>query len=118
MSLGDRIEIRRIQVDGRHGALDGEQDHPQPFSVDLDIYLDLSAAQMTDDLSSTVDYGTVTLLVVSVVTSTRFALLEALAGAIADAVLVDSRIERVVVSLQKTRPPIHAALDSVGVRIE
>lgn len=118
MSPGDRIEIRQIQVDGHHGALEGEQDRPQPFVVDLDIYLDLSSAQLTDDLSLTVDYGEITLLVVAIVTTTRFALLEALAGAIADAVLVDARIERVVVTLQKTAAPIPATLNSVGVRIE
>lgn len=118
MSSGDRIEVRQIQVDGHHGALEGEQDRPQPFEIDLDIYLDLSSAQLTDDLSSTVDYGEITLLAAAVVTTTRFAVLEALAGAIADAILADTRIERVVVTLKKMAPPIAATLHSVGVRIE
>ncbi|HUY07717.1 MAG TPA: dihydroneopterin aldolase [Acidimicrobiales bacterium] len=117
MSSGDHIEVRRIRVDGQHGALEGEQDLAQPFEVDLDIYLDLSLAQLTDDLSSTVDYGEITLAVIQIVTTTRFVLLEALAGAIADAILLDSRIERVEVSLRKMAPPIPADLHSVGVRI-
>ena len=117
MSSGDRIEVRRIRVDGHHGALLGEQDRAQPFEVDLDIYLDLSAAQLTDDLSSTVDYGEITLKVTEVVETTRFALLEALAGAIVDVVLGDARIDRVEVALRKMAPPIPATLGSVGVRI-
>ena len=117
MNSGDHIEVRQIRVDGHHGALEGEQDRAQPFEVDLDIYLDLSLAQLTDDLSSTVDYGKITLAVITVVKATRFALLEALAGAIADAVLDDVRIDRVEVALRKMAPPIPATLHSVGVRI-
>lgn len=117
MNSGDRIEVRRIRADGRHGALAGEQDNFQPFEVDLDIYLDLEAARSADDLSATVDYGSVTLKVTEIVSSTNFLLLEALAGAIADAILVDRRIDRIEVSLRKMRPPIDALLDSVGVRL-
>ncbi len=118
MSTGDRIEVRRIHVDGHHGALPGEQDRAQSFEIDLDIYLELSAGQLTDDLSSTVDDGAVTMTAVTIVESTRFALLEALAGAIADAILLDARIARVEVVLRKLAPPIAARLGSVGVRIE
>lgn len=117
MTVGDHIEIRRISVLGRHGALKGEQEVAQPFEVDLDLYLDLEPARQSDDLASTVDYGLVTMSVVAVVSETRFALLEALAGAIADEVLQDSRIQRVEVTLRKMRPPIPAELASVGVRL-
>ncbi len=117
MNAEDRIEVRRIQVDGHHGALAGEQESAQPFEVDLDIYLDLRAAQASDDLLTTVDYGSLTLAVVAIVTNTRFALLEALAGAIADDLLGDERIDRVAVTVRKMSPPIPAVLDSTGVRI-
>jgi dihydroneopterin aldolase len=117
MSPGDRIEVRRICVNGYHGALVGEQDEEQPFEVDLDIYLDLANAETGDDLDATVDYGEVTLAVVEIITTTRFALLEALAGAIATRVLGDKRIDRVEVSLRKMAPPITVELASVGVRL-
>lgn len=117
MSPGDRIEVRHICVNGHHGALAGEQDEEQPFEVDLDIYLDLANAETGDDLDATVDYGEVTLAVVEIVTTTRFALLEALAGAIATRVLGDRRIDRVEVSLRKMAPPITVELASVGVRL-
>lgn len=117
MSAGDRIEVRRIQILGHHGANPGEQDAPQPFEVDLDIGLDLSPAESSDDLEFTVDYGSVTLAVVRIVSTTRFALLEALAGAIADEILSDRRVDRVEVTLRKMAPPIPTALGSVGVRL-
>lgn len=117
MSSCDRIEVRQIRVNGHHGVLEGEQDRAQPFEIDLDIYLALTPAQLSDDLSMTVDYGEITLKAITVVETTRFSLLEALAGAIADAILDDSHIERVEVVLRKMAPPIPAALHSVGVRI-
>lgn len=117
MSHGDHIEVRRIRSRGHHGALEGEQDNAQPFEVDLDIYLDLAAAEASDDLSQTLDYATVTLAVVELVATTRFALLEALAGEIAGMVIADGRVDRVEVTLRKMVPPIPADLESVGVHL-
>lgn len=117
MTTGDRIEVRRICANGHHGALVGEQDQEQPFEVDLDIYLDLDVAEQSDDLGATVDYGELTLAVVEIITTTRFSLLEALAGAIATRVLCDLRIDRVGVTLRKMRPPVPVVMGSAGVRL-
>jgi dihydroneopterin aldolase len=117
MIEGDRIEVRQIKVSGHHGALEGEQDHAQPFEVDLDLYLDLGHAEISDDLSMTVDYGRITLQVVEIVATTHYALLEALAGAIANAVLSDKRVDRVVVTVKKMQPPLPVELGSTGVRL-
>jgi len=47
-----------------------------------------------------------------------FALLEALAWHVADAVLdVDHRIAGVTVALRKLRPPLAVDIDTVGVRV-
>ena len=117
MGSQDRIEIRRIRANGRHGALPGERDEPQPFEIDLDVYVDLSAAEFSDELGETVDYGAISLMVVGLVATTSFSLIEALAGAIADEILDDPRVDRVEVTLRKVRPPIRLELESVGVRL-
>ena len=74
---------------------------------------------MSDSLADTVDYGSVADVVAATVSGTRsFALLEALAWHVADAVLgVDDRITGVTVVLRKLRPPVAVDIDTVGVRV-
>ena len=113
----DRIEIRALRVVGTHGLLPEEQSRAQPFQVDLDVEADLTAAGCSDELEATVDYGEVVERAAAVVAGRSFRLLEALAGAIAEAVLADGRVSSVSVAVRKLRPPLAADLGSVGVRI-
>lgn len=114
---GDRIEIRGLRVQGRHGALVGEQDHPQPFEIDLDVYLDLGRAGATDDLTATLDYGEVCDEVAALVATTHVALLEALAATIADAVARRPSVEAVDVTVRKLAAPLGVVVGTVGVRV-
>ena len=118
-AVGDRIELRGLRAVGTHGVLVEEQGRAQPFAVDLDLGVDLGPAGISDALADTVDYGSVSDVVVAIVSGPRsFALLEALAGHIADAVLnVDQRITQVVVVLRKLRPPLAVDVETVGVRV-
>ena len=118
-SLGDRIELRGLRAVGTHGVLAEEQQRAQPFEVDLDLVVDLRPAGVSDALADTVDYGSVADVVAGTVSGPRsFALLEALAWHVADAVLdVDHRITQVVVALRKLRPPLAVDIDTVGVRV-
>ena len=49
--LGDRIEIRDLRVLGLHGVLPEERERAQPFSIDLVAWVDMAAAQRSDDLA-------------------------------------------------------------------
>jgi len=115
----DRIELRGLRCVGTHGVLVEEQERAQPFEVDLDLSIDLRPAGVSDALADTVDYGAVADMVADVVSGPRsFALLEALAWHVADAVLdVDRRITAVTVVLRKLRPPLAVDIDTVGVRV-
>lgn len=113
----DCIELRGLRAMGVHGALPEEQTRAQPFEVDLDVYMDLTRAGTSDDLDDTLDYGALCDATVRVVGTERFRLLEALAERIAAVVGADERVERVVVTVRKLRPPVPVALDRVGVRI-
>lgn len=114
---GDRIELRGIRAVGICGALPEEQERAQPFEVDLDVALDLTAPGRTDRLDDTVDYGALGHGVVDVITTGRFVLLERMAQVIADGVLADPRVDSVTVSLRKLRVPVAFPLDTSGVRI-
>jgi dihydroneopterin aldolase len=118
-AVGDRIELRGLRAVGTHGVLVEEQERAQPFEVDLDLAVDLRPAGVSDALADTVDYGSVADVVAAMVSGPRsFALLEALAWHVADAVLdVDHRITQVVVALRKLRPPLAVDIETVGVRV-
>jgi len=116
---GDRIQLRGLRASGVHGVLPQEKDRAQPFEMDLDLAVDLSPAAGSDRLSDTVDYADVADRAVGVVCGARsFDLLEALAGAVADAILSsDRRIDAVTVHLRKLLPPMDVDIATVGVRI-
>ena len=95
-----------------------EQAQPQPLEVDLDLHLDLGPAGRSDALGDTADYGALCDVAERVVTTTSYALLEALAEHLATAVLdADVRIEQVTVAVRKLRPPVAQQLSTSGVRI-
>jgi dihydroneopterin aldolase len=114
----DRIEIRALRIMATHGVLPDERERAQPFELDLDLWLDTTAAGANDRLADTVDYGLVVERVAALVRETSFLLLEALADAVARAVTeLDPRVQRVAVAVRKLEPPIAEDIGSVGVRV-
>ncbi len=86
--MSDRIEIRDLRVTGTHGVLPEERDRAQPFSVDIVAWVDMEAAQQSDDLADTVDYGALAQAAADVVGGRSYRLLEALSGRLASALLI------------------------------
>jgi dihydroneopterin aldolase len=114
----DRIEIRDLRVTGVHGVLPEERERAQPFSLDIVAWLDMDAAQQSDDLTDTVDYGALAQAAVDIVGGRSYRLLEALAGRLASALLItDPRLEAVEVTVRKLRPPLALDVGSTGVRV-
>lgn len=100
------------------GLLPEERARAQPVEVDLDLWVDLSAAGVSDLISETIDYAQVCDRAVTVIQLSEPRLLERMAALLADAVLgLDPRIEAVEVALRKLRPPLAHLLASTGVRI-
>jgi dihydroneopterin aldolase len=117
-STRDRIEIRDLRVLGVHGVLPEERERAQPFSVDIVAWLDMSAAQRSDALGDTVDYGALAHVAAEVVSQRSYQLLEALAGRLADALLItDNRLEAVEVTVRKLHPPLPLDVASTGVGV-
>lgn len=114
----DRILISGLRELGVHGVLPEEQVRPQPFEIDLELLVDVSAAGTSDELGDTVDYGGVCEAVSRIVSTESHRLLERLATRIAETCRADPRVVGVVVEVRKLRPPVPALLDHVAVRIE
>jgi dihydroneopterin aldolase len=115
--VSDRITLRGLRFLGRHGVELEERLEPQPFDVDLILRGDLSAAAATDDLADTVDYSAVFTLVGEVVEGRSYRLIEALAGAIANAVLAAHPIDDVEVRVRKPKAPLPGVFETVEVRL-
>ncbi len=115
--MTDRIILRNIRLDGRHGVYDHELEHPQPFELDIELRLNLQPAGVDDDLDKTIDYALVYQAVKQIVESTSFRLLEALAEAIAQELLTQFRITEVGVRIRKPAVQLGGPLDWAGVEI-
>ncbi len=112
------IELVGLEVFGRHGVLEEERRHGQTFLYDL--RLDVSDAALSDRIEDAVDYRAVAARVREVSDSRSFQLLEALAAAVAGAILESFPVERVTVRVRKRPPGLtveHAAATVERVRI-
>jgi dihydroneopterin aldolase len=97
-----RVELEGLEVFGRHGVLEDEQREGQTFLYD--IRLEVGDAALSDRIEDAVDYREVADCVRAVSDSRRFDLLEALAAAMADALLDRFTVERVRVRVRKPKP--------------
>ena len=96
------VELHGLEVFGYHGANEHERRDGQPFLYD--VQLEVGDAGADDRLEGAVDYRDVAAVVREVSDGRRFDLLEALAAAVADA-LVERfpPVESVVVRVRKTQ---------------
>ena len=115
--MSDRITLVGMQFMGRHGVSAEERAEPQPIEVDLALRLDLSRPAATDELADTINYSTLFDLARAIVEERSFHLLEALAAAIADAVLAAHPVDDVEVRVRKPKAPLPGAFETVEVRI-
>ena len=100
--LYDKILLVGMAFHGRHGTLPAERELGQPFVVDVELYLDLRPAGVSDDLAQTVDYGEVHERVKEIVEGPPVNLTETVAERIAATVLKEHRpVEAVRVKVAK-----------------
>ena len=102
----DCIQLTGIRSYGYTGYLPEEQVLGQWFEVDLTLWLDLAAAGHSDNITDTLDYRRAIEIVKQLVKTSKFALVEKLATAIADAILEFEQVQQVQVRLSKPAAPI------------
>lgn len=116
--MPDRIDLHGMVFQARHGVFDQEKTTTQRFEVDVELLLDLQPAGLEDDLARTLDYARVYETVRTIVESTTFNLIEALAEAIAHELLADfPALEEVVVQVRKPEVNLGGPLAHAGVQI-
>lgn len=114
----DRILLADMAFQARHGVHAHEKTTDQRFEVDTELFLDLQPAGLEDDLARTLDYGRVYETVRTIVESTTFNLIEALAEAISHELLSDfPALEEVVVRVRKPQVQLGGPLAHAGVEI-
>jgi dihydroneopterin aldolase len=117
--MSDAVFITGLALHAYHGVMQHEAKVGQTFGLDLVLDIDLAAASRSDKLKDTVSYDTVVKTVSEAFCARRYRLVEAAAGAVADAVLQSFPIVRSVrVTVHKPHAPIAATFDDVGVTIE
>ncbi len=103
----DCIYLTGIRAYGYTGYLPEEQVLGQWFEVDVKLWLDLSTPAQSDAIEDTIDYRSVISLVQNLVKNSKFALIERLAGTVADSILhCDDLVKQVEVNLSKPAAPI------------
>jgi 7,8-dihydroneopterin aldolase/epimerase/oxygenase len=96
------LELEGLEVFGRHGVLEPERRDGQTFLYD--IRLEMGDAPPSDRVEDTIDYRNVAQCVNDVSDSRQFNLIEALAAAVADALVERFPVERVRVRVRKPTP--------------
>ena len=94
------IELRGLELHGHHGVEEEERRRGQRFLFDLWLEVPEDAAR-SDRIEDAVDYREVVALVRRISDGRQFHLLEALAAAVADAVIERWPVARVRVRVRK-----------------
>lgn len=102
----DCIQLTGIRCYGYTGYLPEEQVLGQWFEVDVTLWLDLSVAGKSDAIEDTLDYRSIISTVQQLVKTSKFALVERLATAIAESILASDSVAQVQVRLSKPAAPI------------
>jgi len=116
--MSDTIFVNGLVLHAYHGVMPHEAKVGQPFGLDLALDIDLSEASRTDKLTATVSYEQLVKTASEAFSARRYRLVEAAAGAVAEAVLTRyPKVLAVRVTVRKPHAPIAATFDDVGVAV-
>lgn len=114
--MTDQIFIKGLLIHAHHGVMEHEGEVGQRFAIDLELTVDLKDASRSDRLADTVSYAAIAAEAERAFTARNFKLIEAAAGAVADAILTHfPRVIEIRVTVHKPHAPIAAIFEDVGV---
>ena len=117
--MSDLVFVNGLVLHAYHGVMQHEAKVGQTFKLDLKLTIDLAEASRSDKLTQTVSYDMVVQTASEAFCARRYRLVEAAAGAVADAMLERyPQVRAVAVTVHKPHAPIAATFDDVGVIIE
>ena len=116
--MTDTVFVTGLTLHAYHGVMQHEAKVGQTFRIDLALDIDLAEASRTDKLAHTVGYDQVVDVASRAFCGRRYRLIEAAAGAVADAILDGfAQVTAVRVTLHKPHAPIAATFSDVGVTL-
>jgi dihydroneopterin aldolase len=116
--MNDSVFVTGLSLHAYHGVMQHEAKVGQAFKLDLVLDIELANASRSDKLMDTVGYDQVVELASRAFCARRYRLVEAAAGAVADAILARfSKVTAVRVTVRKPHAPIAATFTDVGVTI-
>ena len=112
-----KVELYGLQIFGHHGAGEEEREKGQVFVYDIE--LEVGERGSSDRIEDAVDYSEVAATAVEISERRRFHLLEALAPAVADALIERFPVEWVRVRVRKPEVrPIGLEVEYSAVTVE
>ena len=111
------VEIQGLELHGRHGALDEEQETGQRFLFDVRLEVGDEAGR-SDRLEEAVDYREVVAVVREVSDGRRFTLLEGLARAVAEDLMARFPLQAVSVRVRKPDVRLEAPVEWTAATVE
>ena len=115
--MTDKITLTGLRVRGHHGVFGHERRDGQDFLLDATLWLDLTKAATTDDLTQTVHYGELAEKAAAIIAGPPVDLIETVAGRIADMIMADGRVRATEVTIHKPSAPIPLTFADVSVTI-
>jgi FolB domain-containing protein len=109
------VYIKDLLVEAKHGVHEREKTNSQPFNFTVELTLDSSRAAVSDDLADTLNYTELRQTIINIAQNNSFNLLERLAQEIADQLLQDRRVQKVMITIDK---PAVFKDSTPGVRLE
>lgn len=114
----DRLLLEGMEFFGYHGDIEAERSLGGRYSVDVELRADLRAAGRSDSIDDTIDYVRCFQVVRDLVENRQYRLLEAMADAIAAALLAEHpRATTVHVRVAK-QPPVRGSFQRFAVEVE
>ena len=116
--MSDSVFVTGLVLHAYHGVMEHEANVGQTFRLDLVVEADLAQASRTDRIAFTVGYDEVVDAASRAFCGKRYRLVEAAAGAVADALLDRfPQVSTVRVTVHKPHAPIAATFADVGVTL-
>ncbi len=112
----DEIFIKDLLIQAIIGINPAERVTPQDVLINVTLFVDTRPAARSDDIADAVNYGTLAKQIRSFVATSNFFLIEKLAAEIMNLCLIDPRVTRARVTVEK--PTILRDAKSAGVTIE
>jgi dihydroneopterin aldolase len=109
------VELYGLEVPGAHGVEEAERENPQRFLYDLRLELAEPAA---DTVDQTVDYRDVVRCVREISDGRSFQLLESMAAAVAEALLLRFELETVRVRVRKPDVRLEMSVEWTAATVE